>query len=71
MRRLDHQVKGRITAAVKRFAETGHGDVIALQGLADEYRLRVGQWRVLIHFDRIKRVASIHGVVSRDQAYHD
>tara|TARA_B100001750_G_scaffold93753_1_gene73973 strand:- start:1017 stop:1271 length:255 start_codon:yes stop_codon:yes gene_type:complete len=36
----------RIAKAVQRFAETGQGDVKKLKGYDDEYRLRVGEYRV-------------------------
>lgn len=37
----------RVTAALKRFAATGHGDVKRFQDRSGEFRLRVGKW----HFD--------------------
>ena len=40
----------RVTAALERLASTGHGDVKKLQGRPNEFRLRVGKWRVF--FDR-------------------
>ena len=44
---LDHQVAQRIYKAIKRYAETGSGDVKQLQGLMNRYRLRAGDWRVI------------------------
>jgi mRNA interferase RelE/StbE len=41
----------RIGAAGDRYAETGSGDVRKLRGSADEWRLRVGDWRVIFTFD--------------------
>jgi mRNA interferase RelE/StbE len=46
VRRLDHQVAQRLIAAVRRYAETGGGDVRRLTGAGGELRLRVGDWRV-------------------------
>lgn len=46
LERLDRQTLQRITDAVMRFAATGHGDVRRLHGQRDEWRLRVGDWRV-------------------------
>ena len=47
---LDRLVQVRVTAALERFASTGHGDVKKLQGRLNDFRLRVGKWRVF--FDR-------------------
>ena len=46
LRQLDHQVAQRIVAAVRRYAETGGGNVRRLAGAGGELRLRVGDWRV-------------------------
>ena len=45
VRRLDKPTAMRIFAALHRFAETGEGDVKALQG-RDELRLRVADYRL-------------------------
>ena len=39
------QMQRRLVAALERYAGTGYGDVVRLQG-TDQLRLRVGQWRV-------------------------
>ncbi len=44
--RLDKSIAMHIFYALHRFAELGEGDVKALEG-RDEYRLRVGNYRVL------------------------
>lgn len=46
LRALDDATRQRIRRAVHRLAETGHGDVRKLQGVENEWRLRVGDWRV-------------------------
>jgi len=46
LRSLDDATRQRIRRAVHRLAETGHGDVRKLQGVENEWRLRVGDWRV-------------------------
>ena len=46
VRRLDVPTAMRIFAALRRFAETGVGDVKKLQGDTEESRLRVGDYRV-------------------------
>lgn len=39
-----------IRSRVRSYAETGAGDVRKLEGRPNEYRLRVGAWRVLFSF---------------------
>lgn len=42
IRRLTPVVARCILEAIAHYAETGYGDVIRLQGMDEEYRLRVG-----------------------------
>jgi hypothetical protein len=51
MRRLDPPTQERVRQALSRLAATGQGDVRRLQGLEEEYRLRVGDWRVRFRFE--------------------
>lgn len=46
--RLDRRTRERILSALERLAEFNYGDVIPLRGREREWRLRVGQWRVLL-----------------------
>ncbi len=46
-RRLPELVRKRIGSAVERFAASGIGDVKLLEGSAGDYRLRVGDYRIL------------------------
>jgi mRNA interferase RelE/StbE len=72
MRRVgDRTTIRRIDEAVARFAETGHGDVKALQGNGREFRLRVGEWRVRFIVDErgILRVMVVLRVLPRGGAY--
>ena len=47
LRRLDPPVQRRIVDALDRLtAEPSQGDVVKLAGSDDEWRLRVGDWRV-------------------------
>jgi mRNA interferase RelE/StbE len=67
--RLDRQTQRRIVAVVKRFAETGYGDIKRLKGPEEEvYRLRVGDWRVFssLRDALIVRVQRVH---PRSSAY--
>ncbi len=58
----------RILKALARYAETGEGDVKALQGsLSGTHRLRVGDWRV--RFKRGGDVIEMLAVENRGEAY--
>ena len=46
--RSSHRQADRIEAAVARYAEHEIGDVVKLTN-RPEHRLRVGDWRVLVH----------------------
>ncbi len=45
LKRIDKNLSMRIIDAMDRFASLGLGDVKKLRG-SEEYRLRVGDWRV-------------------------
>jgi mRNA interferase RelE/StbE len=69
LQRLDRADVDRITAAVRRFAETGAGDVKALQGeFKGQFRLRVGQWRVIFFLEAPDWVV-VSKVDTRGHAY--
>ena len=47
LRQLDSAIRQRVLDALDRLvARAGQGDIHRLVGTADEYRLRVGDWRV-------------------------
>ena len=69
LRRIERTTAMRILVALTRYAETGEGDVKALEGkFTGVHRLRVGDWRV-----RFRRVpgGAIHvlAVENRGEAY--
>lgn len=69
LRRIERETAMRILVALTRYAETGEGDVKALEGkFSGAHRLRVGDWRV-----RLRRVpaGAIHilAVENRGEAY--
>ena len=66
VRRLDKPVAMRIFAALQRFAQTGEGDLKALQG-RDELRLRVGDYRLF--FVIASGALEIRRVLHRSEAY--
>jgi len=68
--RIDPPIQKRILDAVDRFAQTGQGDVKLLRGKKpQEYRLRVGGWRVrFARDDSESRMIVLH-VFRRGQGY--
>ncbi|MCM1191978.1 MAG: type II toxin-antitoxin system RelE/ParE family toxin [Butyrivibrio sp.] len=62
--RMDKPSKQRIKTAIEKLPS---GDVIKLQGLTDDYRLRVGDLRVL--FSVQNETIIIKDVLPRGQAY--
>ena len=68
VRRLDRSTAMRVFDGILRFARTGFGDVVALQGeLASSYRLRIGDYRVLFTLEQ--GAIRILGVRHRSEAY--
>lgn len=65
--RLDATVVEREIRALEQFAANQQGDVLKLTGVhPPEYRLRVGDWRVLFELDH---AASTVRVLPRGEAY--
>ena len=71
LRRMDEQQGKRIQVAVRRFAQTGEGDVKRLVNVdPPEYRLRVGDWRVRFQLlEHPEPAVAVLNVLPRDQAY--
>ena len=69
--RRDRRSAQRISQAVDRYAEHGHGDVRKLAGLHDQYRLRVGDFRVIFRFENDQLVIVVLRVRNRREAYRD
>ena len=59
----------RIRAAVRMLAETGQGDVKKLEGIDDEYRLRVGKWRVRFNYAKAAHELWVMQVFDRKEGY--
>ena len=66
---LDPRVRQRVLAAMARLAETNEGDVTKLQGRNAEWRLRVGDWRVILTFDYPNSTIIVWRVQHRRDAY--
>jgi mRNA interferase RelE/StbE len=62
-------VATRILDALARLADTGQGEVTRLQGVADEWRLRVGDWRVRFRYGYPTRTLEVLRILLRGQAY--
>jgi mRNA interferase RelE/StbE len=67
VRRLDKSTAMRILSALHRFAESGEGDVKALQG-REELRLRIGDYRIFFVYSTSETIEIRH-VFHRKEAY--
>ena len=67
--RLDARVRERVVAAVERHAANEHGDVKRLRGREREWRLRVGDWRVLFAYDHDAGLLLVLRVLPPARAY--
>ncbi len=67
--RLDRQVAARLYRAATRFAETGHGDFARLRPPMEGYRLRVGDWRLLVSMDDPQGTMEVVAIRHRREAY--
>ena len=71
MRRLDRPVQRRVVDALDRFVgDPPLGDVVKLSGVDDEWRLRVGDYRVRFTRDNNGTVQVLR-VLPRGRAYRD
>ncbi len=69
LRRLDRQIKQRVVDALDRFvANPQAGDTRKLAS-SDEWRLRVGDWRIRFNFDEEAHVIVVTRVLPRGRAY--
>ena len=66
---LDSQLRERIIIALHRFAETGRGDLSKLRGRDNEWRLRVGEWRVRLEIASEENIVYVIRVQHRREAY--
>jgi len=67
--RRDVRTARRVRDAVTQYAEDDLGDVRKLMGSGDEYRLRIGDWRVIFTLEDGDRNMVIVRVVNRRDAY--
>jgi len=71
IRRIDRNVAIRIYSAINRFAETGRGDVRRLSARENQWRLRVGNYRVRFIPDYESQTIQVLRILHRSQAYRD
>ena len=69
MRRIDRAAFARIMSGIAGYAETGAGDVRAMRANVADFRLRVGDWRVLFDKDRETGAMVIVRVLNRRESY--
>ena len=69
LKRLDRQVADRILAAIVRLAEAEQGDVKRLRSTGREWRLRVGDWRVIFTFEPSTQTLRVLRIAPRGRAY--
>jgi mRNA interferase RelE/StbE len=67
--RVDPERARQIRVRVRQFAAEESGDIRKLRGTADQYRLRVGTWRVIFALDGEQRRMTILQVTPRRDAY--
>jgi mRNA-degrading endonuclease RelE of RelBE toxin-antitoxin system len=68
LRAIDRETARSILQAVNRYLETGSGDVIKLQPPRSEFRLRVGDYRILFLRMDNQAIDVLH-VRHRSEAY--
>ena len=69
MRRLDRAVRQRIFDALDNYVAEHRGSVRKLTGREDEWRLRVGDWRIRFRSDARVRIVVVLRVLPRGEAY--
>ena len=70
-RKLARDVQDRIRKKLRRFAETGAGDVLAMVGRPGELRLRVDDYRVVFERQGDRMVILVLAVGNRRDVYRD
>jgi mRNA interferase RelE/StbE len=64
---LDKQVQIRIKTGIQKLAIVPpQGDISKLKGREDQYRLRIGDWRIIF---RLTDIVEIITILPRGQAY--
>ena len=69
LNRLDPQVRRRVYAALERVTEDPRSGQLSRLVGRPEYKLRVGEWRIIIELDQGARTVVVHRVLPRGRAY--
>jgi mRNA interferase RelE/StbE len=69
MERLSRAQRERVFAALDRYVATGAADIRKLTGRQDEWRLRVGDYRILFERDPAAPAIVVLAVRHRREAY--
>jgi mRNA interferase RelE/StbE len=69
LRGLDRVNQVRIARGVNSFAQTGHGDIDTMKGRPGEYRLRVGDYRVIFALDAARNEIVVTRIAHRREVY--
>lgn len=67
--RLDVPMRRRIVKGVRKLAEDPHGGALRKLAGRPGYRLRVGEWRVLLELDPETPTIIVKRVLPRGRAY--
>ena len=68
MRSLEEALRQRILQAIRRYTNEGLGDVVKLRGRQEEWRLRVGEYRVRFRRDTANQTIVVFRVQPRREA---
>ena len=68
-RRVDSASMRRIAAAIDRAAREETSDLQRMRGAGRRWRLRVGDWRVILRYDRRERKMVILRIGHRREIY--
>ena len=68
---LDKNTMRRVNAALETISESPFrgANIRKLQGRQNEYRCRVGRYRIIYHVDKESRMCTILGILPRQGAY--
>ena len=68
---LNEDTKRRVNVALNTISESPFqgGNTRKLQGCQNEYRYRVGRYRIIYHVDKENRMCTILGILPRKDAY--
>ena len=69
MRRTEKNAAARIADALERLATTGVGDIRRIRSSDDDWRLRVGDWRIIYQYRDDEREIYVKRISRRDAAY--